>query len=73
MSASSGAPPFVATPSIVLLVLVFLFRKTCGWELEHTLVSLRVCLERRAGKSLGKTNMCKRSREQKDQQGLLVS
>lgn len=37
------------------------------------LVSLCVCLERRADRSLGKTNMCKRGREQKAQQGLLVS
>ena len=37
------------------------------------LVSLRVCLERTADRSLGKTNMCKHGREQKAQQGLLVS
>lgn len=39
--------------STVLDALMFLFRKTWGRELEHVLVSLRVCVLR-AGRSLEK-------------------
>lgn len=70
---------FAETSPIVLFRLVFLFREMWEWELEDLLVSLPVYLERRAGRCLGvggggvEKNLCKLSREQKAQQGWLVS
>lgn len=70
---------FTEASPIVLFRLVFLFREMWEWELEELLVSLPVYLERRAGRCLGvggggvEKNLCKLSREQKAQQGWLVS